>query len=479
MKAAELARNVRQGELSATSIVADIFATLEERETELHAFNLVLRDSAKSTAAEIDARARRGERLGPLAGVPVAVKDNICTRGIATTCSSRMLAGWRPPYNATVVERLLAADAVLVGKTNMDEFGMGSTTENSAFGPTHNPHDSTLAPGGSSGGSATAVGAGFAALALGSDTGGSVRQPAALCGVVGLKPTYGLVSRYGLIAYASSLDQIGPITSSVEDAALVLGLIAGHDARDAASLSGSSIDFVAHTRPSVRGLRIGVVKEMLTDCEPAVAATVWDAAAALESGGAAVREVSLPAVDQAIPAYYLIALAEASTNLSRYDGVRYGVRVDARTAYEMISATRTAGFGQEVKRRIMLGTYALAAGYYDEWYGKAQRVRTVIVRQLADAYANLDVLLAPIVPNVAIELGQLEDPLASYLSDRCTVIANLAGHPSISVPFSTLDGRPIGVQLMSDSLGESTLLRAAATLEAQSAWQAPSLLGAC
>jgi aspartyl-tRNA(Asn)/glutamyl-tRNA(Gln) amidotransferase subunit A len=480
MSAAELASAVRRGELSAESLVERSLSAIEERESELHAFNLVLNESARARAAEIDTRVRRGEHLGPLAGVPVAVKDNICTRDIETTCSSRILAGWRPPYEATAVERLLAADAVIVGKTNMDEFGMGSTTENSALGPTCNPHNTALAPGGSSGGSAAAVGAGCVTLALGSDTGGSVRQPAALCGVVGVKPTYGLVSRCGLVAYASSLDQIGVIASSVEDAALALGLIVGHDERDATSLSAVvPSDFVVQLESSVQGLRVGVVEEMLAGCDPAVVATVRDAAAALESEGAEVREVSLPVLDHAIPAYYLIALAEASSNLSRYDGVRYGLRIGAPTASAMNSATRTAGFGPEVKRRIMLGTYALSAGYYDEWYGKAQRVRTVIARQLSGVYAELDVLLAPIIPNVALELGELEDPLTAYLSDRCTVVANLAGYPSISVPFGVSEDRPIGVQLMCDALGESTLLRTAAALEAQAAWKPSPLRGAC
>jgi len=477
MSAAELASAVRRGELSAESLFERSLAAIEARESELHAFNLVLNESARARAAEIDARVRRGEQLGPLAGVPIAIKDNICTRDIETNCSSRILAGWRPPYDATAVERLLAADAVIVGKTNMDEFGMGSTTENSALGATRNPHDTALVPGGSSGGSAAAVGAGCVTLALGSDTGGSVRQPAALCGVVGMKPTYGLVSRYGLVAYASSLDQIGVIASSVGDAALALGLIAGHDKRDSTSLAVAPADYVAQLASGVDGLRVGVVVEMLAGCDRAVAATVRSAAVALESEGADVREVSLSILDHAIPAYYLIALAEASSNLSRYDGVRYGLRVGAPTASAMTSATRTAGFGPEVKRRIMLGTYALSAGYYDEWYGKAQRVRTAIARHLSEVYATLDILLTPIIPNVSLELGELEDPLTAYLSDRCTVVANLAGHPSISVPFGASEGHPIGVQLMSDALGEPTLLRAAAALQAQTAWRPSPVRG--
>ena len=479
MTAAELAGAVRLGELSAESLVTEALAAIAERDGELHAFNLVVGEAARSRAAEIDVRTHRGDSLGSLAGIPIAVKDNICTQGIETTCSSRILKGWRPAYDATAVERLLAADAVIVGKTNMDEFGMGSTTENSAFGPTRNPHNPTLSPGGSSGGSAAAVGAGFVTLAIGSDTGGSVRQPAALCGVVGLKPTYGLVSRYGLVAYASSLDQIGVITSSVEDAALALSLIAGHDERDATSLSAALPDFGAQLASGVGGLRFGVVEEMLAGCDPSVVKAVTDAATALKLEGAEVQDVSLPVLDHAIPAYYLIALAEASSNLSRYDGVRFGLRVDAPTVPAMMRATRTAGFGPEVKRRIMLGTYALTAGYYDEWYGKAQRVRTVIAKQLSDAYTKFDALIAPIVPNVSIELDELEDPLTTYLSDRCTVVANLAGHPAISVPFGASEGRPIGVQLMANALGEPTLLRAAAALEARATWKPSQLRGAC
>jgi aspartyl-tRNA(Asn)/glutamyl-tRNA(Gln) amidotransferase subunit A len=474
MTAAELAGSVQRGETSAVSLVEAALARIEARDGALNAFNLVTGDAARAQAADIDRRAKAGEAVGALAGVPVAVKDNICTAGIETTCSSKVLQGWRPVYDATVVERLRAADAVLIGKTNMDEFGMGSTTENSAFGPTRNPHDPELSPGGSSGGSAAAVSAGLAAMALGSDTGGSVRQPAALCGVVGLKPTYGLVSRYGLVAYASSLDQIGPLSSTVEDAALLLGVIAGHDQLEATSLPGGPLDYRANLDQGVEGLRVGVVAEMVSGCDPEVTATVQGAAAALKRAGATVEEVSLPSLDTAIPAYYLIALAEASSNLSRYDGVRYGLRVDASTTPAMMAATRSAGFGAEVKRRIMLGTYALTAGYYDEWYGKAQRVRTVITEQLLSSYADFDILLAPVVPKVSVRLGELRDPLDVYLSDRCTVVANLIGHPSLSVPFGSSEGRPIGVQLMANALGEPLLFRAAAELETVADWVAPT-----
>jgi aspartyl-tRNA(Asn)/glutamyl-tRNA(Gln) amidotransferase subunit A len=474
MTGAELARSVQAGETSAASLVEAALARIEARDGELNAFNLVAGDAARAQAAEIDRRAAEGEALGPLAGLPIAIKDNICTDQIDTTCSSRMLEGWRPAYDATVVERLRAADAILIGKTNMDEFGMGSMTENSAFGPTRNPHDPELSPGGSSGGSAAAVSAGMVSMALGSDTGGSVRQPAALCGVVGLKPTYGLVSRYGLIAYASSLDQIGPLSSTVADAALLLGAIAGHDQLDATSLPGAAPDYGASLDIGAEGLRVGIVSEMVSGCDPEVTAAVREAGDALERAGATVAEVSVPSLDTAIPAYYLIALAEASSNLSRYDGVRYGLRADAETTPAMMAATRAAGFGAEVKRRIMLGTYALTAGYYDEWYGKAQRVRTLIIEQLLGAYADFDLLLAPVVPKVSLRLGEMQDPIDVYLSDRCTVVANLVGHPSLSVPFGASEGRPIGVQLMANALDEPLLFRAATQLEAAARWVAPT-----
>lgn len=474
MTAADVAESVQKGEISAVSLVEAALARIEARDGELNAFNFVAGDAARAQAFDIDRRTGMGEAVGALAGVPIAVKDNICTAGIDTTCSSRMLKGWRPVYDATVVERLRAADAVLIGKTNMDEFGMGSTTENSAFGPSRNPHNADLSPGGSSGGSAAAVSAGLAAMALGSDTGGSVRQPAALCGVVGLKPTYGLVSRYGLIAYASSLDQIGVLSSTIEDAALLLGVIAGHDELDATSLPSDALDHGSNLGEGVEGLRVGVVAEMVSGCDPEVMATVRGAGAALERAGATVENVSVPSLDTAIPAYYLIALAEASSNLSRYDGVRYGLRVEAATTPAMMAATRAAGFGAEVKRRIMLGTYALTAGYYDEWYGKAQRVRTVIIEQLLNAYADFDILLAPVVPKVSVRLGEMEDPLDVYLSDRCTVVANLVGHPSLSVPFGVSDGRPIGVQLMASALGEPLLFRAGTELEAAATWVTPT-----
>ena len=400
--------------------------------------------------------------------MPVALKDNLCTEGVPTTCSSRILEGWIPPYTATVVERLVAVGAVPVGKTNLDEFAMGSSTENSAFGPTRNPHDVTRVPGGSSGGSAAAVAAGFAPVSLGSDTGGSIRQPAALCGVVGVKPTYGTVSRLGLVAFGSSLDQIGPFSATVADAGRVLEVIGGHDPGDSTSLPGSFPSVSEHLDDGVSGLRVGIVTEMMGDGIAAdVTARVRAAADALAAAGATVEEVSVPAVTYGLSAYYLVAPAEASSNLARYDGVRYGVRVEAATAGEMMEATRTAGFGDEVKRRIMLGTYALSAGYYDAFYGKALKVRTLIRRDFDAAYERVDVLLSPTSPTTAFPFGdKTADPMAMYLNDVCTIPTNLAGHPAMSVPFGVGDdGLPVGVQVLAPALGEVVMFRTAAVLE--------------
>ena len=467
--ALEIAAAVRAGERTARATVDEHLAAIDAREAELHAFNLVLADEARAAADAIDARVAAGEDVGPLAGVPIALKDNMCTRGIPTTCSSKILDGWCPPYDATVVDRLRAAGAVVIGKTNLDEFAMGSSTENSAFGPTRNPHDPPRVPGGSSGGSAAAVAAGFAPLALGSDTGGSIRQPAALCGVVGVKPTYGLVSRYGLIAFASSLDQIGPFTNTVADAAALLEAIGGHDPMDTTSIPEPFPSLSDHLGEGVEGLRVGIVREFL-DAEglaPDVSARVRAAADALAAAGAKVDEASVPATIYGLSAYYLIAPAEASSNLARYDGVRYGLRVDAPTTAEMNAASRTAGFGAEVKRRIMLGTYALSAGYYDAYYGKAQKVRTLILRDFDRAYEQFDVLIGPTAPSTAFAFGAKADPLAMYLNDVFTIPSNLAGHPAMSVPYGNGDdGLPIGVQVLAPALGEVTMFRAAAALEA-------------
>ncbi|HEY5109424.1 MAG TPA: Asp-tRNA(Asn)/Glu-tRNA(Gln) amidotransferase subunit GatA, partial [Acidimicrobiales bacterium] len=389
-------------------------------------------------------------------------------RGIPTTCSSRILEGWLPPYDATVVTRLAQAGAVVIGKTNMDEFAMGSSTESSAFGPTRNPHDTSRVPGGSSGGSAAAVAAGFAPLALGSDTGGSIRQPAALCGVVGLKPTYGTVSRYGLVAFASSLDQIGPFATSVADAALLFDVIGGHDPLDSTSLNRPTPRVLSVLDDGVDGMTVGVLTEFLDGAAPDVVARVHQAAEALAAAGARIEEVSVPEVTLGLSAYYLIAPGEASSNLARYDGVRYGLRVDAEDTVAMNTATRSQGFGAEVKRRIMLGTYVLSAGYMDAYYNQALRVRTRIIEGFATAYARCDVLLGPTAPTTAFALGaKVDDPLTMYLSDVCTIPSNLAGHPAVSVPFGPGDdGLPIGVQLLGPALSEGTLLQFAAVVEA-------------
>jgi aspartyl-tRNA(Asn)/glutamyl-tRNA(Gln) amidotransferase subunit A len=467
MNAAEIASVVRRGERSAGDVLDGCLAAVEARDPELHAFNTLMADQARADAAEVDRRVAAGEDPGVLAGVPVAVKDNMCTRGIPTTCSSRILEGWHPPYDATVVTRLRQAGAIVVGKTNLDEFAMGSSTENSAFGPTRNPHDPTRVPGGSSGGSAAAVAAGFAPISLGSDTGGSIRQPAAFCGVVGVKPTYGLVSRYGLVAFASSLDQIGPFAMTVADAALVLEAIAGHDELDSTSIDRPAPSLLEQLDEGVDGLRVGIVRELTNGIDADVAAQVDAAAQSLAEAGAKVGDASVPAAVYGLSAYYLIAPAEASSNLARYDGVRYGLRVEAPTTADMNRATRTAGFGAEVKRRIMLGTYALSAGYYDAYYGKAQRVRTLIIRDFESAYEEFDLLLAPTTPTTAFELGaKTGDPMAMYVSDVCTVPSSLAGHPAMSVPFGIGDdGLPVGMQLLAPALGEAVMFRAAAVLE--------------
>ncbi len=470
-RARDIAADVRAGRRSAVDVLEEHLARIAEREPEINAFNLVLADEARAMAQAVDAAVAAGEDPGPLAGVPVALKDNLCTRGIPTTCSSRILEGWRPPYDATVVERMRAAGAVFVGKTNMDEFAMGSSTENSAFGPTRNPVAPDRVPGGSSGGSAAAVAAGFAPLSLGSDTGGSIRQPAALCGVVGVKPTYGAVSRYGLVAFASSLDQIGPFAADVADAALLHEVIGGHDPRDSTSIPEPAPSLLARLGEGVAGLRVGVLKELCGEgvegISPDVLARTRAAADALAAAGAVVEEASVPAAVYGLSAYYLIAPAEASSNLARYDGVRFGLRVDAATTGEMNELTRTAGFGAEVKRRIMLGTYALSAGYYDAYYGKALKVRTLIARDFAAAYERFDLLLSPTSPTTAFRLGdKTADPMVMYLNDVCTIPSNLAGHPSMSVPYGTGDdGLPIGVQLLAPAQGEAVMYRAAAVLE--------------
>ncbi|MDE0215964.1 MAG: Asp-tRNA(Asn)/Glu-tRNA(Gln) amidotransferase subunit GatA [bacterium] len=469
MTAVEIAAAVRSGRRSARSVVDVCLSAIEAGEAEIHAFNLVTAEQARARADEIDAAVAAGIDPGPLAGVPVALKDNLCTRGMATTCSSRILEGWIPPYDATVVEQLHNAGAVFVGKTNMDEFAMGSSTENSAFGPTRNPRDLSRVPGGSSGGSAAAVAAGFAPVGLGSDTGGSIRQPAALCGVVGVKPTYGLVSRYGLVAFASSLDQIGPFTTTVADSAAVLDVISGPDSRDSTSIGAHQPPVSATLDDGVDGLRVGVLAELSGDgIASDVAARLRAAVGALESAGARVAGTSVPAAVYGLSAYYLIAPSEASSNLARYDGVRYGLRVDAPSTPDMNAATRSAGFGDEVKRRIMIGTYALSAGYYDAYYGKAQKVRTLIINDFASVWEQFDLLVSPTSPTTAFSLGErTADPMAMYMSDVCTVPVNLTGQAAMSVPYGVGDdGLPVGVQILAPALGEPVMFRAAAVLEA-------------
>jgi aspartyl-tRNA(Asn)/glutamyl-tRNA(Gln) amidotransferase subunit A len=473
--ALDIARSVRAGSVSAAEVVERYLGAIDAVDGELHAFLAVLHDSARREAADVDRRVAAGEDPGPLAGVPVALKDNMCTRGVPTTCSSRILDGWCPPYDATVVERLRAAGAVVIGKTNLDEFAMGSSTENSAFGSTRNPHDPERVPGGSSGGSAAAVAAGLAPLALGSDTGGSIRQPAALCGVVGMKPTYGTVSRYGLVAFASSLDQIGPITSTVAESATLFDVIGGHDPLDSTCLERPVPRTVSALGDSVDGLSVGLLTELVDGVDVAVGARVKEAAEALEAAGAHVEECSVPELLHGLSAYYVLAPAEASSNLSRYDGVRYGLRVDAETAETMNAATRAAGFGPEVKRRIMLGTYALSAGYYDAYYGQAQKVRTLIINALAAAYQRFDALLGATTPTTAFAIGaKVDDPWAMYLSDVCTVPSNLAGHPAITVPFGSDEGGlPVGVQVLAPALDEQVLFQVAAVLERAAPLLAP------
>lgn len=466
--ATDIAAAVRSAQVTARTVVDEHLDAIASGDGNINAFNLVTADAARAAADVVDAKVASGGDPGPLAGVPVALKDNLCTRGVPTSCSSRILEGWQPPYDATVVELLARAGAVAVGKTNLDEFAMGSSTENSAFGPTRNPRDPSRVPGGSSGGSAAAVAAGFTPVALGSDTGGSIRQPAALCGVVGLKPTYGLVSRYGLVAFASSLDQIGPFSLTVADAAAMLDVISGHDPLDSTSIPEPLPSYAEAVNGDVSGLRVGLVTELTGDgIAPDVAARVAAAAQALAAAGATVTEVSVPAVTYGLSAYYLIAPAEASSNLARYDGVRFGLRVDAPTTADMMVATRTAGFGPEVKRRIMLGTYALSAGYYDAYYGKALKVRRLISDDFARAYQQVDVLLTPASPTVAFHLGdKTDDPLAMYLCDTYTIPSNLAGHPGMSVPFGTgRDDLPIGVQVLAPALAEPTMFQVAAALE--------------
>ena len=469
-----LAKAMASGEVSSEEVTTahlDRIAAVDER---VHAFLHVLESEAVASARDIDRRRAAGEPLGPLAGVPLALKDVLTMKGVPTTCGSRVLEGWRPPYDSTVVERLRAADVVILGKTNMDEFAMGSSTEHSAYGPTHNPWDLDRIPGGSGGGSSASVAAFEAPLAIGTDTGGSIRQPAAVTGTVGVKPTYGGVSRYGLVALASSLDQAGPCARSVMDAAMLHAAIAGHDPRDSTSISAPVPDVVAAAeRGDVRGLRIGLVKELGGEGYQAGVSQRFSEAVELLSGlGAEVVEVSCPHFDYALAAYYLILPSEASSNLARFDGMRYGLRAGddgSRSVEEVMALTREAGFGDEVKRRIMIGTYALSSGYYDAYYGQAQKVRTLITRDFAAAFEQVDVLISPTAPTTAFRIGdKIDDPIAMYLNDIATIPVNLAGNAAMSVPVGLApeDGLPVGLQIMAPPMADERLYLVGAALEA-------------
>ncbi|MCR5833825.1 MAG: Asp-tRNA(Asn)/Glu-tRNA(Gln) amidotransferase subunit GatA [Selenomonadaceae bacterium] len=455
-------------EISATELTAEVLAHVDEVENKIGAYIEITRDKATADAKAVDEKISRGEKISALEGIPCAVKDNICTKGIRTTCASKILENFVPPYDATAYNKLSAQNPILIGKANMDEFAMGGSTENSGFHVTRNPHNLDCVPGGSSGGSAAAVAGGEAVFALGSDTGGSIRQPASFCGVVGLKPTYGRVSRYGLVAYASSLDQIGTITRDVEDCANVMNAIAGHDEMDSTSTAAPVPDFTKSLVADVKGLKIGLPKEyFVKGIDGEVEKSVRKAAETFEKLGAEIIEISLPHTDYAISTYYLIAPAEAATNLERYDGVSYGARVNGIDVVDMMTNTRTEKFGAEVKRRIMIGNYALSAGYYDAYYLKALKVRTLIQRDFIDAFKNVDVILAPTAPTAAFKIGEMiSDPLKMYLQDICTVPLNLAGLPGISVPCGmTSSGLPIGFQLIGKALDEATIIKAAYTYE--------------
>ncbi|UCC67467.1 MAG: Asp-tRNA(Asn)/Glu-tRNA(Gln) amidotransferase subunit GatA [Armatimonadota bacterium] len=474
LTAHELSELLGKREASAREVLEATCARIDEVEDNLAAYLLLTREEAERQASAVDERRARGEDLPALAGVPLALKDIFCTKGIETTCGSRILKGFVPPYDADVVERCRENGLVLVGKTNMDEFAMGSSTENSAFGVTHNPWDLERVPGGSSGGSAAAAAASSTIVALGTDTGGSIRQPASFCGVVGLKPTYGRISRYGVVAFASSLDQVGAITKDVRDCALMLNVLAGHDPRDSTSIAAPAPDYTRALVSELAGMRVGLVKEFMeyqgVGVDREVGAAVRGAVERFHELGAECGEVSLPHLNYSIPVYYLIAPAEASSNLARYDGVQYGYRTPEEGAadiIEMYRKTRDDGFGPEVKRRIMLGTYALSAGYYDAYYLKASQVRGLIRRDFDRAFEQYDILVGPTSPTVAFRLGEkTEDPIAMYLSDVCTIPVNMGGLPGMSLPcgFSP-DGMPIGLQLVGRSLGEEALLRAAYAFE--------------
>ena len=469
-------------EITSLELTEAVLARIDEVEGDVQAYLTVTRDEAIAQAKAVDEKIARGEEIAFLEGIPGAIKDNICTKGVKTTCASRILQKFVPPYDATVVQKLAVQNPVVLGKTNLDEFAMGGSTENSAFHPTHNPWNTDCVPGGSSGGSAAAVAAGTAVWALGSDTGGSIRQPASFCGVVGMKPTYGRVSRYGLVAYASSLDQIGPITKDVTDCANILNIIAGRDEMDSTSIDKEVPDYTKSLVQDVKGLKIGLPKEyFVKGMDPEVEGAVKAAVKQLESLGAEVVEISLPNTDYAISTYYLIAPAEAATNLARYDGVSYGERAeDAADLVEMMTKTRSQYLGEEVKRRIMIGNYALSAGYYDAYYLKALKVRRLVKEDYDKAFKEVDVIICPAAPSVAYKIGEkIDNPLEMYLQDACTVPLNLAGLPGISVPCGyNKDKMPIGMQIIGKALDEETLIRVAYTYEqSQSYYQDRAQLG--
>jgi aspartyl-tRNA(Asn)/glutamyl-tRNA(Gln) amidotransferase subunit A len=476
MPASELAAAIAGGEVSAVEVTQAHLERIAAADGALHAFLHVDEAGALAAAGAVDEARAAGQPLGPLAGVPLAMKDVVVTAGLPTTAGSKILEGWRPPYDATISSRVKAAGIVLLGKTNMDEFAMGSSTENSAFGPTHNPWDLDRIPGGSSGGSSAAVAGYLAPLAIGTDTGGSIRQPAAVTGIVGHKPTYGGVSRYGLIAFSSSLDQAGPFGRTVLDAALLHEVIGGHDPCDSTSISAPVPPVVAAARQgaeagSLAGLRVGVVRELGGEgYQPGVLAAFDAAVGTLRGLGAEVVEVSCPHFDYALAAYYLIAPSECSSNLARFDAVRYGLRVGddgSNSLEDVMSLTREAGFGPEVKRRVMIGTYALSSGYYDAYYGQAQKVRTLIARDFAAAFEKADVLVSPTSPFVAFGIGErVADPMAMYVNDLCTLPASLAGTPAISVPCGLSEGLPVGLQIMAPTMADDRCYRVAATFEA-------------
>ncbi len=477
LTASKAANMLANGEISSTELVQSVQERIDTVESDVNSYVMLMRESALEDAKKIDKKRSNGETLSPLAGIPLALKDILCTKGVRTTCCSKILENFIPPYNATAVTKMQDAGIIFMGKTNMDEFAMGSSTENSAFGPSKNPWDLSRVPGGSSGGTASAIGADEGILGIGTDTGGSIRQPAAYCGVVGLKPTYGRVSRFGLIAFASSLDQIGPITKDVRDAAMLLNVLAGPDKMDSTCLPDAAPDYTANLGKDIKGMKIGIPKEFVNNAElaidPGVAAAINKAIDTLISLGAEVSECTLPNVKYSLPVYYIIAPAEASSNLARYDGVEFGHReMSARDTVSMMTESRDKAFGQEVKRRIMLGTYALSSGYYDAYYTKAGMVRTLIRKDFEDAFSKFDLLLTPTTPSVAFKIGdKVEDPMQMYMNDICTIPVNMAGIPAISIPCGYDNGMPVGMQLMGAHWQEEKILQAAYAYEQAAGWK--------